>query len=463
MSRIALLAAVFLALAGCGAPSPEPPVEVPLPDMTEMELQVKKRLEETRAAVLADRQSGRAWGRFGMVAHAHDLWDEATVAYRQAQKLEPESHRWPYYLGDVLSIVGTDLEGAEKAFRRAMALHPDYGPAHMRLGKVLLARGEHAAAGVQLERALELAPDLEPARVSLAQARLAEGELEAAAALLEEILQRSPRHGQALATLGQVYMRLGRRQEARQIAERARDPASYHLYSDPLMDDVVNEGVSAVLLWERAKSFLEDGNYRQAVLGLDRVVGLRPDNPEVHLQLAVAYGGLGELELAGRHLERTVELDPEQADARIRLASFYLEQQSPASAVPHLEKALGLLPERAELHWLLGRARLLAGAPLRALESFEAAAAAGGEAPLWAHNEWGSALAQTGRLEDALDRFQTTLAVDPGNAQALFFSGLALEGLGRVDQAEERYCRSLRAGPNPPAEARLRTLGRSCR
>ena len=26
--------------------------------------------------------------RFGMVAHAHDLWDEATVAYRQAQKLE---------------------------------------------------------------------------------------------------------------------------------------------------------------------------------------------------------------------------------------------------------------------------------------------------------------------------------------------------------------------------------------
>jgi tetratricopeptide (TPR) repeat protein len=460
----ALLCAALLIVVACGEAEPpaDPHVEVPEPDLTKMEPQVEKRLKETRAAVLANPQSAIAWGRFGMVSHAHDLFDEATVAYRQAWRLDPADKRWPYFLGDVLSIVGTDLEAAEQALRRAMELYPDYAPAHMRLGNVLVVRDQGAAAAIELERALELAADLEPAKVALAQVRLSEGDLEASAALLEEILQHSPRHGQALATLGQVYGRQGRRDEAREIAERARDPASYNLYSDPLMNEVVNEGVSAVLLWERAKSFLENGNYQQAALGLRQVVALRPENPEVHLQLAVAYGGLGELELAGRHLERTVELDPEQADARTRLASFYLEQRSPASAVPHFEKALELSPDRADLRWLLGRAQLLAGAPRRALASFEAAAAAAGEAPVWAHNEWGSALAQTGRPEDALDRFNTTLAADPGNPQALFYSGLVLEGLGRVQEAVDHYCRSLEGGPNRPTEERLRTLGRSC-
>ncbi|MFQ5350992.1 MAG: tetratricopeptide repeat protein, partial [Thermoanaerobaculia bacterium] len=375
-ARQALMAAA-ICLPACGGPTP-PAVEVPEPDMTEMETQVRKRLEETRAAVLADPESGAAWGRFGMVAHAHDLWEEATVAYRQARELEPENERWSYYLGDVLSIVGTDLEGAEKAFRRAMALHPDYAPAHMRLGNVLVAQDRGGEAAAELERALELAPGLEPAQVALAQIRLSQGDLEVAEALLE----RSPRHGQALATLGQVYGRQGRRDEAREIADRARDPASYNLYSDPLMSEVVAEGVSSVLVWERAKSFLEAGDYEQAALGLRRVVALLPDNPEAHLQLAVAYGGLGELDLAGHHLARTVELDPEQVDARLRLASFHFERQSPAEAVPHLEEALRLAPERSELGWLLGRALLLSGDPQRALAAFEAAAAAGDRAPL---------------------------------------------------------------------------------
>jgi tetratricopeptide (TPR) repeat protein len=343
-----------------------------------------------------------------------------------------------------------------------MELYPDYAPAHMRLGNVLVARDQGAAAAKELERARELAPDLEPAQVSLAQLRLAEGDLEGSAALLEAVLERSPRHGQALATLAQVYMRQGRRDEAREIADRARDPASYNLYSDPLMSQVVAEGVSSVLLWERAKSFLEDGNYQQAVLGLRQVVVLLPDNPEVHLQLAVAYGGLGELDRARRHLERTVALDPEAADPRIRLGTFYLEQQRPSGAVPHLQKATELSPENQEIAWLLGKAQVLAGDPLGGLATFEKASAAAGEVPIWAHNEWGNALARSGRPEAALDHFRAALAADPDNAQALFYSGLAFEGQGRIDEAVEHYCRSIRIEPSPPAARRLQELDRPC-
>ena len=39
---------------------------------------------------------------------------------------------------------------------------------------------------------------------------------------------------------------------------------------------------------------------------------------------------------------------------------------------------------------------------------------------------------------------------------------LALEGLGRLDEATEHYCRSLETRPGSPAKGRLKALGRSC-
>ena len=62
------------------------------------------------------------------------------------------------------------------------------------------------------------------------------------------------------------------------------------------MSQVVAEGVSSVLVWDRAKAFLDNGNYQQAALGLRQVVELQPSNIDAHHQLATAYGNLGQLE-----------------------------------------------------------------------------------------------------------------------------------------------------------------------
>ncbi len=462
-AALAILALVATACGqlGSGPGSGETP-QVPEPDLTDMESQVEERFRETRSAVQAETGSAAAWGRFGMVAHAHELWEEARVAYLQAEKLDPTDERWPYYLGDVLSVVGTDPEASAQAFRRAMGLRADYAPAHMRLGKVLLAAGRDETAAAELERALELESDLQPARVTLAQIRLAEGDLESSEKMLDEILGQQPRHAQALSTLGQVYMRQGRRDEARAIAERARSAAIYNLFEDPLMSQVVAEGVSSILLWERAKAFLDNGNNQQAVLGLRQVVRLKPQNADVHQQLAVAYGNLGDLDRSRRHLERAVALVPDRVDALIQLATVQLDQQEPGPAIGHLRRILELAPGDPDARWLLGRAQVLAGDLAGALASFEQAEAADGEVPAWGRNEWGSALAQSGRPDAALDQFRAALAADPDDAQALFYTGLVLEGRGRTDQAVEHYCRSMAAQPNPPAQGRLQALGKHC-
>lgn len=454
------LALWILAAGGCGEPTVQ--VDVPMPETAEMEPQVAARLRETRAMVLAEPDSAAAWGRFGMVAHAHELLDEAATAYRQAESLDPVDPRWPYYLGDVLSIEGTDLAGAEAAFRRAMEDRADYAPAHLRLGRVLVAAGQPAAARVEFTRALELESDLQPARVALAQLELADGDAERAARLLEVVLGTAPRHEQALATLGRAYMRLGRRDAAREVAERAREPAAYNLYSDPLMSQVVAEGVSSVLIWERAKAFLESGNDEQAALGLRQVVALQPDNADAHHQLATALGNLGRIGAARTHLERALELEPEAVAPRLQLAMVLLEQGHAAAAVVELERVGQEDPDTEDLGWLLGRARLAAEDTVGAVDAFERAAAGSGPVPGWAHGEWGRALARLGRAEAALKHFAAVLALDPDDPAALFYSGLVHEGRGEIARAVSYYCHSLDSARESPAAARLQALGRSC-
>ena len=61
-----------------------------------------------------------------------------------------------------------------------------------------------------------------------------------------------------------------------------------------------------------------------------------------------------------------------------------------------------------------------------------------------------------------MDHFRSALAAEPDNLQSLFYSGLLLEGSGRVDEAVELYCRSLSVETSAPVVARLQALGRTC-
>ena len=402
-----------------------------------------------------------------MVAHAHELWPEAEIAYQWAEYFAPKDVRWPYYLGDVLSVGGIDLDGAVRAFERALELRAGYAPTNLRLGKVLVAANRLEEAAAQFREALKLEPELQPARLALAQIDLANGDLETAESGLRAVLAEEPRHGQALSTLGQVCMRQGRRDEAREIAARARGAAIYNLYSDPLMGQVVNEGISSVLLWERAKAFLDNGNSGEAAKGLEQVIALLPDNADVHQQLALAYHNLGLGRQAAQQLEVVIRLDPEQAEARLQFADLLLEQGQPTVAIGHLEKANELEPGNLDAGWLMGKARLLAGETTRALEVFEEtrhrAQTSAQPIPLWVHNQWGSTLAQTGDFEGAGEQFRQALEEDPKNPQTLFYMGLSLEGLGQTFEAVQYYCQSMNIAANAPASGRLQALGHTCR
>ena len=61
---------------------------------------------------------------------------------------------------------------------------------------------------------------------------------------------------------------------------------------------------------------------------------------------------------------------------------------------------------------------------------------------------YGKALHQAGRVEEAISRYEFAISKKPSLAEAEFFLGLAWSDLGDLDQARQHYERSLQLNPN---------------
>jgi tetratricopeptide (TPR) repeat protein len=130
------------------------------------------------------------WDRVGHWAQSDGNWETAERYYRKAYDLEPE--RYGYCLGTALNFLGrfteslpilvsnvkaregdagswfqvgvardgaNDIEGSKDAFRRALAIDPDYARAMFNLGGALWNSGEQREAIEVWSEALSRFPD----------------------------------------------------------------------------------------------------------------------------------------------------------------------------------------------------------------------------------------------------------------------------------------------------------------
>lgn len=441
------------AMVACAQPPP-----VPEPDTAGMEDAVRRRIAIARAAVAEEPSSAATWGELGMVLQAHDLIAPAIDAYREAERIDPADVRWPYLLAVSRAVEGSDPQAAAAGFRRSLELDPGYAPAALRLGDLLARGGRLEEAVAAYRRALELAPELAPATLGLGQVAQRLGRTEEAIEHLEAAAEALPNSGTALQALGRAYRQAGRREDADRVARRARQASGSDFFADPLMQQVVERQASSPLLSARAADLMAAGDHRGALALLLRVARMRPQDAEVEERLAAAYEAVGEPERAVERLRRALEIDARRTGARLRLALLLLDAGSVDEALQHLDRASQERPDDPEIGALGGRAELLLGHPQLAAERFAVAAAAG-PLPGWAWNEWGVALARSGRFTEAEERFRRALRLEPDNPQGLFHLGLTLEALGRPDEAVRHYLRAQQVEPSPLVAERLAALG----
>ncbi len=136
--------------------------------------------------------------------------------------------------------------------------------------------------------------------------------------------------------------------------------------------------------------------------------------------LGRAYAAEGDLEKAREQFERAVAVRPDYAHGNYNLAVLLMRQGELAEAEKHFETAAAGLP---------------------AAQTF---------------SDWGNCLLRQRRPEDAITKYERAIEVRPDFADAHFNLGLALEAVGRSDEARRSYAEAARLDPqNDEARRRM--------
>jgi tetratricopeptide (TPR) repeat protein len=114
-----------------------------------------------------------------------------------------------------------EFSAAERHFRIALELQPDYADAGLALGETCLRNGKTQQAVDALRRTAMMSPGDDLIDHTLGQALIANGQKEEAATVFQQLLMRSPEHDDAMHALAGTWITLKRYDEAEQILKSA--------------------------------------------------------------------------------------------------------------------------------------------------------------------------------------------------------------------------------------------------
>lgn len=164
--------------------------------------------------------------------------------------------------------------------------------------------------------------------------------------------------------------------------------------------------------------------------------------------LAAARGG--RLEDAAQHLRTALEATPDCAECQRNLGIVYGRLEAWAEAEAAFRAALALAPDNAETYDGLAE---IYNAQRRFDDAAEASAAAarlsgGGDDDPAAVFDQGLIFWNAGRLDEARQQFERTLALDPEHGEAHYWLGMANLNAGQMAEAAAEFKLYLDREPN---------------
>jgi tetratricopeptide (TPR) repeat protein len=162
-----------------------------------------------------------------------------------------------------------DWQGAERMYRKALEIKPDYAEAHNSLGLVLAAQGRVGEAIAHFSKTLEIKPNDELAHYNLGNMLAGRGQADEAIAHYRKALEIKPDYEAAHFNLANVLAGRGQ----------------------------VDEAIA---------------HYRKAL-------EIKPDDAEAHSNLGVVLAGRGQLDEAIAHFQKALEIKPDDVKVRRNL------------------------------------------------------------------------------------------------------------------------------------------------
>jgi tetratricopeptide (TPR) repeat protein len=386
----------------------------------------------------------------------------------------PEAHNW---LG-VAYLQKNNLTDAEKEFREAVRLKPDFVRAYNNLGSTLAQAGDIPQGIQALEQGLKYAPQDLELRLNLGMALRSKGDAEGALALFKSLLKehgdspelryqyaQSLRQGGDLAgaisafetaldlnpEMQEAYYGLG--QALKQSASRikrsttappelkpgaealsrgdytaARQAAEKAVAADTKSADAYN--LLGYALWY-------GGDHAKAAEALDEALRLNPAAANVYSFRGLTYRESGDLAHARRALQRAIALDPQLPLPYYDLAVVFLREGNVERAVGQFEAGMNLTPAGTKVPDLDLAIRELRQGLSEKPEQAEA------------YNVLGRLLGLAGaNASIVIDAFQQAIRLKPDNAEARNNIGLVYVQTGEDEKAVSAFREAVKLRPD---------------
>lgn len=467
MKRGAVFAGVVLAAllhVSCGKPLPPVPA-VPLEGL---DADVRSAIEKARAGALAQPKSADASGHLGMVLQAHALDQPATIAYQRAARLDPKEFSWRYFLA--LSLQQTSqIDQALGEITGALRLRPDYAPAVLLHGELLLKLGRFQEASAAMEPLLAATPEAPLVLYDLGRVKFAQQDFTAADSYYRRAVQAYPDYGAAWFGLAETSKRLGRRDEAEkdyQIADSHKDlkpPAD-----DPLLAEVHKQATGIENRLRVAKGLQDRREFDRAAKLYREVLKQYPDNIDslVNLIYIAQFPNQSTPQEVEELYARARLVNPKLPELYMYHGTALAAQGKYDAAISELTKAVQLRPANAEAHAWLGDIHERQRHIPDAISEYRIAVE---QQPdfRFARLELAKNLLYAGRSQEAVPVLQPLLSgEDDTTPVAMMFLVQAYINLGDRISArkylEQAHVLVLRRGPSnllPQIESNLRALG----
>jgi tetratricopeptide (TPR) repeat protein len=411
-----------------------PPVpEIPLAGQ---DREVVEKIKTARETVIRTPRSANAWGHLGRVLLANEIYlDIALVCFLEAERLDPEEPRWPYFSGGLIAGEQGKPEEALPKLERAVvlaeaSLEPTFTP-RLWLAETLVSLGRPEQAAGHFTKVLAAEPNNPRAHFGLGLLAYSRSEWQPCRTHMEACLGSPEARKKACVHLATVCEHLGDKDAADKYAKlAARAPKDFD-WSDPYVAQYLNLAVRSRDRFRAVENLEAQGQLGNAASILEVLIAEYKDDYRPHLMMGRIQGQMGQF----------------------------------ASAELHLLKARQMASDKIQVHYVLSLVLFRKAEAMLAKEGdspkvkalFEASAKSARVALTirpdygYAHMSLGLALKRLGQRADALAAFREAVHCNPDFADNHLFLGEALADEGDLVAARYHLEQArLLTNPNDP-------------
>jgi serine/threonine protein kinase/tetratricopeptide (TPR) repeat protein len=275
------------------------------------------------------------------------------------------------------TIEREDLDSSIEHFRRAIEIDPQFALAYSALGSCYVNRvlkglgqaGDHDKAKNAFRKALALDPKLLEARMQMVFIYLTGGQKQKARAEVELLRQEYPNDPGVQFVRGVVARLDGDYEKALRSFDRMVR---------------LNPGERVLASYNRARIFMYQKQYEEALHELDQGAALEPDHPMIQVIRARVLYFRGEIDSAARILQQVLQRHPQMDGVRPILAICLSAQGQHTKANEQLTPKVRLVAEADyDIAYWLASAYLLQGRQVEALRWLDTAISLGNENYKW--------------------------------------------------------------------------------